>query len=398
MAIKRRDFVLASTGIVASTGLATLARPALAQSGAILFGQIPALTGSSSDPGIGFNRGVEFATNEINAAGGVKGRKIDVITRDTQGDPSKAVNAVQELINRQKVHAIWGPVNSGEALATTPIMAKASMPNLHPCVVDSLIDPVKFPNAFRMATANAQWDGAARKYILDILKLKDVAIITDTTGYGTTAMEASATSLAKAGGTVSYKALIDSNQADISADMLRARNSGAKVILIWTVSTGLMSRVINSRGQTGWDVPIVGHPSLGSGQVAALLDKKEYWENVFQVGFRNASYGADGKLPARAQAFLDRITGKIKLEDTNFWWVAGGYDAVKLVAAAVEAAGTTDPDAIIKYWNSLSAYPGMYGTYRFSPTEHNGYPNEEVVMSKANSFRNGTFGLAPGYS
>ena len=124
-------------------------RLALAQAEPIRIGWLAALTGPSSAPAIGFNRGVVFAAEAINAAGGVKGRKIEIITRDTQGDPTKAVNATQEMISQLKVHAIWGPTNSGESLAVTPIMARAKMPNIHPCVVDSLIDPQKFPNAFR---------------------------------------------------------------------------------------------------------------------------------------------------------------------------------------------------------------------------------------------------------
>lgn len=395
MQMNRREFVVATGGVVAA-GLG--AGSARADGGPILIGQIPALTGSSSDPGIGFDRGVQFATAEINDAGGVNGRKIEIITRDTQGDPSKAVNAVQELINRQKVHAIWGPANSGESLAVTPIMAKAKMPNLHPCVIDTLIDPVKYPNAYRVATANAQWDGAAVRYVTEVLKLKSVAIVADTTGYGTTAAAASEASFKKAGVDVAHKALIDSAQPDISADMLRIKNSGAQVLVLWSVSTGLMSRIINGRGDLNWDVPIVGHPSLGSGQIAALLKKPEYWEKVYQVSFKNACYDASGKLPARSQAFFDRINGKIKLEDTNFWWVAAGYDAVHLIADAVRSTGSTDSDKIIGYLNSVEHYPGMYGTYHFSATEHNGFPNDEVVMSKANSFRNGTFALAPGYA
>uniref|UniRef100_UPI0038F7DB7E ABC transporter substrate-binding protein n=1 Tax=Streptomyces turgidiscabies TaxID=85558 RepID=UPI0038F7DB7E len=85
------------------------------------------------------------AQTKVTGAGGVKGRKIELVMRDTQGDPTKAVNATQELISQAKVHAIWGPLNSGEALATTPIMARAKMPDLHPCVVETLIDPVKYP-------------------------------------------------------------------------------------------------------------------------------------------------------------------------------------------------------------------------------------------------------------
>src|ERR1700733_5361194 len=122
MFITRRGAMLASAATL--MGAAPFARPALAQSGPILIGWLAALTGPSSAPAIGFDRGVKFAAAEINTAGGVKGRRIEIVTRDTQGDPTKAVNATQDMISRQKVNAIWGPTNSGEALATTAVMAR----------------------------------------------------------------------------------------------------------------------------------------------------------------------------------------------------------------------------------------------------------------------------------
>src|SRR5271166_6380556 len=135
MAICRRDVLLGGASVLGAMA-SGLARPALAQTEPVRIGWLAAMTGPSSAPAIGFDRGVHFAANEINAAGGVNGRKIEVITRDTQGDPTKAVNATQEMISQLKVHGIWGPVNSGEALATTPIMARAKMPDIHPCVVE----------------------------------------------------------------------------------------------------------------------------------------------------------------------------------------------------------------------------------------------------------------------
>src|SRR5260370_33497721 len=174
MAISRRDVLLGSAGVL-GTAAFCLPTPAIAQSEPIKIGFLAAMTGPSSAPTIGFNRGVIFAVDAINSAGGVKGRKLEVITRDTQGDPTKAVNATQELISQSKVHAICGPFTSGEALATTPIIARGKLPNLHPCVVETLIDTAKFPNAFRLAPSNSQWDDAGRNYCLHILKAKKFA-------------------------------------------------------------------------------------------------------------------------------------------------------------------------------------------------------------------------------
>ncbi|MBV8095266.1 MAG: ABC transporter substrate-binding protein [Acetobacteraceae bacterium] len=263
--------------------------------------------------------------------------------------------------------------------------------------MDSLIDPKKYPNAFRIAPSNTQWDDAVRKYVLNIMKQNTVAVIGDTTGYGVTATGAAVASFKKDGANVVYQAQIDPNQPDVTPDMLRMRDAGAKVIVVWSVATGMLARLMNVRGGLGRDVPIVGHPALGSGDVGRLVEKPEYWDKVYMIGYRSCSFGADGKLPPRSQAFVDRVRGKIELADTSLWWVLCGYDAIDLVAKAVQETGSSDKDKIIGYWNTLRNYPGLFGDYTFTPEQHNGYPTDEVVMSRANSQRDGAYALAPGY-
>jgi branched-chain amino acid transport system substrate-binding protein len=395
MALTRREFTIGSA-TAAGAAAFSCPRPAISQAEPIRLGWLAAMTGPSSAPAVGFNRGVVYAANAINTAGGIKGRTIDVLTRDTQGDPTKAVNATQEMISALKVHAIWGPTNSGESLAVTPIMARAKMPNIHPCVVDSLIDATKFPNAFRLAPSNTQWDDAVRGYCLKILKVKKVAVIGDTTGYGVAALNASVAGLKKDGAEVVYQANIDATQPDMTPDMLRARNAGTEAIVVWSTSTGMDARLFNTRAAIGWDVPFVGHPSMSSGEIGNLVDKKANWEKVYAIGYRSCSYDDTGKLPARNQELVERLKGKVNLSDTLLWWVAGGIDAVNLVAKAVEN-GSSSSEDIIKYWNSLKKYPGYFGDYTFSSTEHNGYPTEDVVMSAASTAKDGTFKFAPGY-
>jgi len=397
MTISRRKFTLGTASVLGLAAQGTF-KPAMAQSESIKIGWLAALTGPSSAPAVGFNRGVVYAVEATNAAGGVKSRKIELITRDTQGDPTKAVNATQEMISSAKVHAIWGPTNSGEALATTPIMARAKIPNLHPCVVNSLIDTTKYPNAFRMAPSNAQWDNAVRNYCLKILKVNKVAVIGDTTGYGTTATGDSVAAFKKDGADVVYTAQIDATQPDMTPDMLRMKNAGADAIVAWSTSTGMAARLFNARASLGWDVPFVGHPSLGSGEVATLIEKPANWEKVYTINYRSCSFDAQGKLPTRTQEFLDKANGKIDLKGTLLWWVLSGVDVINLFSNAVAESGGTASDGIIKYLNSLTKYPGLFGDYTWSPTEHNGYPTDEVVMGAANSSKNGALKLAPGYA
>ena len=115
-------------------------------------GWLSSLTGPLSAAALAENEGVKQAVEEINQSGGVLGRQIELLTRDTAGDPTKAVNFAQQLAHSEKVHFVIGPVNSGEGLATTPVLARAGVPSIVISVVDELTDATKFPLAFRVVS------------------------------------------------------------------------------------------------------------------------------------------------------------------------------------------------------------------------------------------------------
>jgi branched-chain amino acid transport system substrate-binding protein len=394
MSITRRQ-ALTSAGAAAIA--AGISKPAIAAKEPIPIGYLPALTGPSSSTGIGINRGIQLAVQEINAAGGVDGRQLELITRDTQSDPTKAVNAAAELTRGVKVSVVFGPVNSGESLAVVPLLARTKTPQVHPCWVDSLTDVQKYPMCFRNAPTNQQIGEAANRYVVDVLKRKKVAVISDTTGYGTASVNAYGPMLKAKGADVVYQGNVDAANPDLKPELLRMQSAGAEAIMPWSVNAGFLSRIINTRGQMGWDVPIVGQTTLGSGQTKDLLEKPDYWAKVYPNNFRNVCYGPGGQLTDRTKAFLDRLkSAKIDMGDTLLWWIALGYDSPRMIAEAMKNAGT-EPEQIVGYLNQLKGFPGVYGDITFTPQQHNGYPDEQVVMVEANSLNNGAFNLAPGY-
>jgi branched-chain amino acid transport system substrate-binding protein len=395
MSITRREALKSASAAILASGIA---KPAIAAKDPILIGYLPPLTGPSSSTGIGINRGVQMAVQELNTGGGIDGRQVELISRDTQSDPTKAVNGAAELTRGAKVQVVFGPVNSGEALAVVPLLARNNVPQLHPCWVDSLADAKKYPLCFRNGPTNQQIGGAANRYVVEVLKRKKVAVISDTTGYGTASVNAYVPMLKGMGADVVYQGNVDAANPDLKPEMLRMQSAGAEAIMPWSVNAGFLSRIINTRGQLNWDVPIVGQTTLGSGQTRALLDKPEYWAKVYPNNFRPVCYGANGSLPDRTKAFVDRLrSAKVDMNDTLLWWIALGYDTPMLIAEAVKNAGT-EPDKIVAYWNKLKEFPGVYGDISFTPDEHNGYPDKQIVMVEANSLKEGAFNLAPGYS
>jgi branched-chain amino acid transport system substrate-binding protein len=395
MSLTRRQALQSAGAVVVASALA---KPAIAAKDPIPVGYLPALTGPSSSTGVGINRGIQLAVKEINDAGGIDGRQLELITRDTQSDPTKAVNGAAELTRGQKVSVVFGPLNSGESLAVVPLLARTNTPQVHPCWVDSLTDPQKYPMCFRNAPTNQQIGSAANRYVVDVLKRKKVALISDTTGYGTASVNAYLPMLKSKGADVVYQGNVDAANPDLKPELLRMQAAGAEAIMPWSVNAGFLSRIINTRGQMGWDVPIVGQTTLGSGQTKDLLEKPEYWAKVYPNNFRPVCYAPGGKLTDRTSAFLDRLKGaKIDMGDTLLWWIALGYDSPRLIAEAMKSVGT-EPDAIVGYLNKLKGFPGVYGDISFTTDKHDGYPDDEVVMVEANSLKDGAFNLAPGYS
>jgi branched-chain amino acid transport system substrate-binding protein len=391
--LTRRLFMAGTTGFVV-----TAPYVARAQSAPIKIGWMQALTGPNSSAGVGFDRGVQFQVKEINAAGGVNGRKIDLTIRDTQGDPTKAVNIAQELISSEKVNVLIGPSNSGETLAVTPIVARAKVPQIHAGTIDELINPSKYPNAFRVCASLQQWVEATNNYMVGVRKLKKIAVIGDSTGYGSVSVDASKADLAKRGITVTYSGLVDLTTTNLLPDVLRAKESGAEGLIAWTPATSMLARVLDARGELKWDVPVMGHPTLGSGAVGALLAKQDNWKDVYQVDFKNVCYDSAGNLPPRTAELVKKLdAAKIRMDDTVLWYIAFGVDAVNLVADAAKAGATTS-EQIIKHMNTLKNYPGYFGTYSFSETEHNGFPTSEVVAGVSNTVKpEGTHAIAAGY-
>ena len=187
-------------------------------------------------------------------------------------------------------------------------------------------------------------------------------MISDTTGYGTASVNAYVPMLKDMGAEVVYQGNVDAANPDLKPEMLRMQSAGAEAIMPWSVNAGFLSRIINTRGQMGWDVPIVGQTTLGSGQTKALLEKPEYWEKVYPNNFRPVCYGA-GRQAAGAHRRLRRPPAQRQDRHERH---AAVVDRARLrrprmIAEAMKSVGT-EPEEIVGYWNKLKDSPASTAT------------------------------------
>ena len=388
----RRGVILGS-----AAGALTLATPALAQSNPIKLGFVVALTGAFATNAQAIAFGYQKAVAELNADGGLIGRKIDYITRDSAAEPTKAVNFTKELLFNENVDALGGPTNSGEVLPTLALVTGAKKIQIISGSVDELINPAKYPYAFRCLNAAGQWYTVSVRYTLERLQRRKVAIINDNSGFGTLAMQSVERVLKAAGITPVYKVNADINAPDLTDEIVKARNAGADVIHLWSNSSGFLARVLNARGQQKWDAPVVAIPAVLQEQVANLLTDRSYWANVFSPGYANSVLDADDKLPPATQAFLDRYKAEVgPFMAAGIYAMLQGYNIPMLYAAGVRRAGSIDTEAVKAALESDKTIDLPYGPFRFSSTDHNGFPDSGVVMVAANSLQsNGGLKAAP---
>lgn len=372
---------------------ALVAGPVLADD--IHIGWLPALTGPLASSAIAENYGANVAIDEINAAGGVDGRQLVLVTRDTGSDPAKAVSFAKELMYNENVDILLGPANSGEALPVAPAAAQAGKPVIVLGALAELIDPENYPYAFRAIVTNDQWVSAAVDFTLNDLASKKVAILSDTSGYGTISRDAIVAELAAGGVDPVYVSLIDPNRPDVTGELNKAQEAGADVVLAWSASSGLLARILNARGDIGWDVPVVGQPTLGFGGVGELLSDPANWENVFHTGFHSTTRAADGTVPALTADFLEENKDTIDAVLPNgLPVILLGYSAVYLIADAIEVGGSTDPEAIKAAFEGFQNVELPYASFSYGPGQHDGFPDSGIVMNVSNSLDGGLYDQA----
>ena len=381
LTLGRRRLVAGAAGLASG-----LAMPAIAQNKPIRMGWIAAVSGMFASNAQAQDWGFHMAVADLNEQGGLLGRKIEIIMRDSAADPSKAVSFAKELVYNENIDVLCGPINSGEALPTLGIVSGAKKLHLIGGSVEELIDPVKYPLGFRNLNANGQWIKVAVKFMVEDLKKTKVAIINDNTGYGVLSRDAVTRYLAARDLKPVYTATVDPNKPDVTDELLKAQQAGADVVTEWSNATGFVARLVNARGEQNWNVPIVGHPTILQEQVAKLLTKRSYWDNVYGLGYQHEIVDDQGKLPHGVQAFLD------KHKDTVGPYMAAGlpaflqaHAAVTIYAMGLTKAGDSDPFKVKAALESIPVIDAPYGPFIYTPTDHNGFQDAGIKLVNANA-------------
>ncbi len=341
----------------------------------IKIGALFAVTGPASFLGGPERNTAQMVVDEINKAGGVKGRKLELIVYDTAGDATKAVQLATKLIKNDKVVAIVGPSTSGESMAIIPVAEKEHIPLVSCAASIKITEPVK-----KWVFKTAQNDALAVAKIyehLQKIKQTNVAILTVSDGFGSSGREQLKAQADKHGIKIVADDTYGPKDTDMTAQLTKIRGSQAQAVIVWGTNPGPAIIAKNAR-QLGVKTPLYMSHGVSSKKFIELAgDASE--------GLRLPSGRAlvadmlPNSDPQKKSllSFLKDYQNHFKAEADTF----GGHawDAVMLVKTAIEKGGDS-PAAIRDQLEKTRNFSGISGIFNFSESDHAGLTKDAFVM------------------
>jgi len=344
-------------------------------------------TGGSAPMGVSMRDGVKLAVAEINAAGGVLGRQIQLVERDDEAKNERGVQIAQELINKEKVVATVGFINTGVALASQRFYQEAKIPVINNVATGTVItkqfEKEKDNYIFRTSAADKIQAKMIADEAVDKQKFTKVAILADSTNYGQLGREDLEKVLADKKVTPVAVEKYNIKDVDMTAQLLKSKQGGAQAVLTYGIGPEL-AQIANGMEKLNWQGPIIGSWPLSMGNFIDNSGKNGNGARMPQTFIQ------DGNTPKR-KAFIEAYQKAYKVDRMpSAVSAAQGYDSILLLAAAIKQAGTTDGDKVRAALENLNTkVEGVVTTYDkpFTHDDHEAIKAGMVVMGEVKNGR-----------
>jgi len=347
-----------------------VATPSLAQDVVRIVGLVE-LSGTGTTSGTNFDNGVKLAVKEINATGGILGKKIEYTSMDTQSQPQTAKALAQKAVDMD-AYVVMGPVFSGSILVSMAETKRAEIPNFtggEAAAITQQGNPYIFRTSFTQTTAMPK----VARYLKDTLKAKTVAIMWVNNDFGKGGRDVFMKALEPAGIKVVADISTDPGQLDFSGAVLKAKQANADALFVYT-NEEESARALRELKKQGYDKPMVGETVLTSQKVIELAGDAANGA-VAHVGLT-----ADAPQPA-IKKYDENFQKEYKTRSDHNG--LKGYSAVYIVKAITEQIGKFDRKAFANAMHtakiSAAKYPGVLMDVSF---DQNGDLDRESFMTK----------------
>ena len=344
---------------------------------AIRIGFYGPLTGPMSLSGIASQQGAELAIKEINAKGGVLGKKLLLISYDDKSSPEQAVKAVTRMIDSDKVHAIVGSLHSGNILASAPVVEKAKIPEVGVGTSPGWLEK-GYTYLFR-PLANTNVIAVQLVKTIADLGYKKVGALGLSDEYGKTGVEDMRKQLEPLGIQVLAE-WFNPGDSDFTGQLTKLINSGIEALIAYGVDA-YQGPIMKQARQNGFTGLVFGPESLSVPSVKDVAGKDA----------DGAVFGSSYVIPVKPEDAFDKVHESFfkafvaefkKMPDSQT--AMRCYDAVYIIAEAIKRANSLDGTAIRDKIASMKGFDGLAGTFDFV-----GKNGEGITFSRIFAIKDG---------
>jgi branched-chain amino acid transport system substrate-binding protein len=349
---------------------------AVAQKNTIKIGAILAVTGPASNLGAPEAKTLQMLVEQTNAAGGLLGRQVELVLKDSGASPEKALSFARQLIEEEEVLAILGPSTSGESLKIKDVCQEGQTILLSCAAAEAIVNPVA-----KWVFKTPQNDAFATLWIYGYLKergLTRIGVVASNTGFGNGGMAQLQKYAPENGIQILIAEAYDKDATDLTSVLTKLKAREVQAVVNWSIEPA-QSLVAKNMRQLGMTAPLL--QSHGFGNIRYVEAAGQAAEGiVFPCGRLLVADALPAGHPQKAllEDYKKKYEDRFGEEVSTFGGHA--YDAYTILAEAVRRAGSVEPAKVRDAIEGLKGFAGTAGIFNFSPTDHNGLDMSSFEM------------------
>jgi branched-chain amino acid transport system substrate-binding protein len=334
----------------------------------IKVGAIFAITGGASNLGAPEAKTAEMLVEKINKDGGVNGKKLELIIKDSGSKPENAVSLAKQLIDEENVLAIIGPSTSGETMAIKNICQEGKTILISCAAAEDIVNPIA---SYVFKVPQKDSDAVRRIYLVMKAKgISKIGVITSNDGYGVAGGKQLANLAAENGITIAFSEAYDKQETDLTGILTKLKGNDVQAVVNWSIVPA-QSLVAKNMKQIVLDVPLF--QSSGFGNIKyAQAGGEAVNGTIFPCGRLLVANELPDNHPQKAvlMGYKRDYESRFKEDASTF----GGhtYDALLILTEAVKKANSTDKEKVRDALENLTGVVGIAGVFNFSSKDHNG--------------------------
>ena len=340
----------------------------------IKIGEYASLTGKEASFGQQSHKGLTLAIEELNAAGGVLGKKLELITEDNQTKPGESATAVKKLISRDKVVALIGEVASGRSLEAAPIAQAAKIPMIAPAATNPKVTQTG-NYIFRVCFIDPFQGTVMAKFAQTDLKAKKVAVLSSVSNaYSVGLAKFFKETFTANGGIIVSEKNFSEGDKDFRAQLTAVKAAGADAVFVPSYYTEA-ALIARQARDLGINVPFFG----GDGWVADQL--LEIGGEALNGCYYSTHFSPENQDPV-VQAFVKKFKARWGANENPDAFAALGYDAAYVLVDAIKRAGSTDGPKLRDALAATKNFTGVTGVTNIDANRDASKPAAIIAIKK----------------